>query len=437
MLLVACRGERVGNELLGGQVGSIVVAARQARSRHAKLARFAADDRLQVVVEDMDLHATQGLADRDDVAVERGRPDDAAGGIGGHLGRSVEVDQRGVGRELGDAPGEVARQQLAGRRHVAQPVEPDAGMARALDQGGEQRRHDDEARDLPFGQQRQQGHGVASRRIVGNDARNALQQAAEGLPDGIDEVQCRLAAAQLVGGEGECVPHPFEAAQDRAMRPQHALGQPRRARRVDHIGQGILCHRGVARAGCQNGQARRCRLRQDLVDAEDGRARLPEKGELVEKRPRRQDHRRGRVLEHEAQTKLRVGGIEGNPRAAGLEDAEHARRRFDAAAEGKPDHRSGRQGGIRRGVAGGAHRCGNEFGAAVQFGKGRLPRAGDQGERFRCSPCGLFEERVNQGGFAHGLSPSRLGCRLRSGVRTDAIAALATRLAIARTKGAT
>jgi hypothetical protein len=233
------------------------------------------------------------------------------------------------GRQLADAPAKGAGQQLAGRGDIAQRIETRAGMAGGVDQGGQERRHDDDPGDAPLGQQVEKRQRIARRDVVGDDTGNALQQAAEHLPDRVDEVQRGLVAAQLVGSEREGFPHPFETAEHGPMGPEDTLGRSRGAGGVEHIGQRVGMPFGGApvRPSLDGGR----RGGQNLVEAKRPGRRVGEEGELLEQRARRQDQRRRRVPQHELQPAFRIRRIERNPGATCLEDTQCAGRRLDSA----------------------------------------------------------------------------------------------------------
>jgi hypothetical protein len=65
--------------------------------------------------------------------------------------------------------------------------------------------------------------------------RNARQQRAKNLPDGIDEPEVGLLAAHVARHEGIISPHPRKTIHGAAMRSFDAFGGAGRSRSVDHI----------------------------------------------------------------------------------------------------------------------------------------------------------------------------------------------------------
>ena len=102
----------VVDELLGGQVFAVAIAARDTSAAHAQLALLAFADRLERIIEHIGCHARHRAADRDRAA----RHDIAAQARHGAFGRAITVDHAAT---LGPAVGNVARQGFAA--HVKQP----------------------------------------------------------------------------------------------------------------------------------------------------------------------------------------------------------------------------------------------------------------------------------------------------------------------------
>ena len=117
------------------------------------------------------------------------------------------------------------------------------------------------------------------------------------------------------------------------MLDHHALWRAGRARGVDHIG-------GVVRVEVERAARWRAAARSPASRRRAARCwrRAPPRGQPVEQRRLRHQHRRAGVRQHERQPLARVGRVERQIGAAGLEDAEQPDHHLGRALDAQPDH---------------------------------------------------------------------------------------------------
>jgi hypothetical protein len=193
----------------------------------------------------------------------------------------------------------------------------------------------------------------------------------EELPDRGVEPVGRLLEEDVVGGEGEAVRRPQDAVDDGAVRDGHPLRPPRRARRVDDVGQVPRQRPGAGALGRERGEQRR-RLgrveRDDLGGGESSELRAREQRGLGE-----EDGGPG-VGHHEAEAVGRVGGVEREVGRTRLECAEDGDDHLRRALQEEADDRLGA--GAER-----AQVMGEPVGALVKLGVGQLLALEAEGDR--------------------------------------------------------
>ncbi len=225
--------ERAGDETLGSQPRTLVVATGQALPGQVQLAEHAHRHRLQVAIEDVAGQVGDRPADRHRVlALLHAGP---VGDVDGRLGRAIEVIEAGL-RQLGEhlLLG-VRRQRLAAANDAFQAGAGDDVFV--LQEGLQHRRHEVQRVD-PFAvDQRHQLRRVAMVTRRGHHQTCPTHQRPEELPDRHVEaerglLQHRVADAQAVG-----LLHPAQAVAQRRMAVAGALGLTGGTGGVDDIGE--------------------------------------------------------------------------------------------------------------------------------------------------------------------------------------------------------
>ena len=225
--------ERAGDETLGSQPRTLVVATGQAPTGQVQLAEHAHRYRLQVAIEDVAGQVGDRPADRHRVlALLHAGP---VGDVDGRLGRAIEVIKAGL-RQLGEhlLLG-VRRQRLAAANDAFQAGA--GGDVFILQERLQHRRHEVQRVD-PFAvDQRHQLRRVAMVARRGHHQTCSAHQRPEELPDRHVEaerglLQHRVADAQPIG-----LLHPAQAVAQRRMAVAGALGLTGGTGGVDDIGE--------------------------------------------------------------------------------------------------------------------------------------------------------------------------------------------------------
>ncbi len=365
------------HKALGGQVRAVEVAPRQAVAADAELARRSQGYRPQLAVQ----HPDAGIGDRPpqrhapafrdglDVVADRERR---------ALGRAVAVEHPVAGLALLQRfPHPARRQRLAAGQQVPHPAKAPRRLPHDL---VEKRRGQEARRDVPpphgLPQRGRRQHHVARkdhRRRAGQQRPPDLEGG--GVEGGVREMRRPVPRPQahVVGVQHQPV--------DRPVRHGHALRPPRRARGVEHVGQGVAAP-----------------LRRNLFPAWIcGQGRQRQDACLLWDRPQDDSHRGAAVLQQVAAALGGVRGIERHVEAAGLEHPEHAgdqlrralqveRHRHLGAApppDPPPDPHSAQ---VPRQAAR----------APVQLGVGHLPAIPEHGRRLRRPRRGLLEDAVHR-----------------------------------------
>ena len=290
------RVEGIGDEPLGGQVGSPPVALRDARAREPQLARRARGQLLPRGVEHIGPRAGKGRTEGEAPAAAH----QLARGEGGVLGRPIEMPEPFDARvqdPLGERGGQRLARQADGARLRRQRPE-----AQQLGEGG--------GHGVDEGDLRREGRLRQGEEILRQQQRPPEREGAEDLEDRQVEADRGRAqhAGQLLRGEG--LRRPVDQRRAVAMGERHALGPAGRAGGVDQVGE----IPGRDRDG------RRPPTRRDLGE----RRRVEGQGEVGVRRDV-VDAGRGIV------------GIERHIGRAGLQRAEDGRHEVDPPRQGDPD----------------------------------------------------------------------------------------------------
>ena len=119
-LVEAAWTEGIGDELLGSEFGAIQVAACQAGAAGIEFARDTDRDRLQGVVEDVDLRVGDGTADGNRRMELFGRGDRETAGEGRVFGGAIAIDELTAWQMLEDLAGMGDRNDIAAGQQLAQ-----------------------------------------------------------------------------------------------------------------------------------------------------------------------------------------------------------------------------------------------------------------------------------------------------------------------------
>ena len=340
---------RVGQELLGGQLGAAQIALGDAGTDDAELAGLAGRQQPHLGVDHQQAVVGQWLADRDRIArLQLGQ----AGRYGG-FGRPVAVEQ--AARRRGPA--------LDQRRRADFAAEVDQAQAGHV--GAEQRqqgRHRVQHGDAVGRQRARQRVGVG-----GDLARSDPERGADqvGNPDFLErhvEGDRKALVDPVVGAHAEPLVFAAQEMADRALADRHPLGLAGRARGVDHIGR-------LLRAGAAAPQQRigMLLLQIGLVPDLTG-----DRVELMLQAMPGHDAEGLRVFQADLHPLGWRLGVEGQPGGAGLGDRELAHQQVDAARQPEAED-------LARSHALGDQVMRHQVGAGVELAVAQAQRAADQG----------------------------------------------------------
>jgi hypothetical protein len=319
-------GEGIAHEAVRRQLRPVQIASGHAGSAHVHLARHADGDGLALRVEEAHVEIRDRDADHAPGArFHVGHRQRSVGHVDRRLRDAVHVHEPRLTVAVTREPRTQALQveRLPAEDHVTQSqlVRRGSGREIGLD-------------EVPERQRRlvEDGHALAAQQLVERVWRSAhpirddhqpptVEKGAPDLPDrevegvGVEE-RPHIPGAEAKPGVGGVEQPRYVAVGDLA-----ALRLPRRARRVDHVGQ-------IRGAGPTREVALRPfpRIVDEHVDRGPGRQGVPE-------RTLGDDDGDARVLHHERQAVLRIGGIEGQISAAGLEDPQDGHDEVQRALE--------------------------------------------------------------------------------------------------------
>ena len=241
--------EGVGNEAFSGQIGALVVAARQALPADVQLAQHAQRRELAVGVEHVELRVGERTAQRHTLrfrwqaaSVEERDVVDLGGAV---LVQHTCVRQRGA-----KARDQLRRQQLA-----AQTPEQKVRQARGWQrfergqQQPQQRRHQHDARDALARKLVEQRLRLGQQRVGEEQARRAVQQRGEQLGQRDREGQRRALAGDLGLCERVGLGEDADAVEQLPLRHRDPLGLTGRAGGVDDVREVGGADRRDGRAG--------------------------------------------------------------------------------------------------------------------------------------------------------------------------------------------
>ena len=249
--------ERVGDEPVGGQVGTGGVAARELDTTEIQFPGVAGADGTQAGVE----HAGVGVPHR---PADRHRRvagvDLVTGDVDRGFGGAVQVVQPGIrpGGERGR--GDRRGQRLAGGEHLSGCGGP-GGVAGHIEERRQHRRHEVHGGDPGVGHRGGQVVRVAVAVRAGDDHGRAGHQRPEQLPHRHVEGHRRLLQDRVRSADRVIGLHPGQAVHDGAVGDGHALGAAGRPGREEGVG-------GVAGTQARAGDRVAVRHRAGRVDRE-------------------------------------------------------------------------------------------------------------------------------------------------------------------------
>jgi hypothetical protein len=305
----------MGQETLGGQIGPVEVATGEVAAADVDLPQAARRDRLEVRVEQHDLGAGDGEAERHR---RPGRQRPAAAAPGEHrdcgLGRAVAVEQHGI-EHRADAAGEIGWHRFGAGHHRRQAAA--VGEVRLLEHGREVRSGEGDVGHRLVPDQAGQVAGVAGAARPGQHHRAAGHQRGEDLTDrGVE------ADGGLVKEPDRPPPlfaermHPPGKG---TVRHRHPLGAAGRPRGIDHVGGGERRHRG------QGGAAGALLVPRRIVDRQHLEATALQAVQDARQPGLGEHRRRAGVGEQVGQPFGRQLGVQGEVGGTGPQHGEQAR----------------------------------------------------------------------------------------------------------------
>ena len=290
-----------------------MVAPTDGDAADAELADDADPDDFERAVHDVYRDVRDGPADGDCALSGLACP---RGDVDGCLGGPVEIVQRHRLRHaLEEALREIHGQGLAAAQDAAHRRA--ARERAALEEHGEHGRGKVQSRHVRVAHQAGEVLHIAVAVGPCKHQARSVDERPEELPDGDAEAERSLLQHDVVAGEAVRAVHPHDAVVDCLVRVHRALGSTRRARREDHVREA---------------------LRERATD--DGRGAVLGPFISVEQNsggeePRvallGDDERDARVRHHEVEQLGRVAGVEGDVRAAGLQDREERDHHLEGA----------------------------------------------------------------------------------------------------------
>ncbi len=296
------------------------VAGGQIGAPHRDLARLPRRHRGSGRIDDQRLHVLDGLADGDHaVGHGTGRGEEELADQPA-LGGAEPVDEDAIGGEVLAEEREIAwRGAVALEANQTQGGERAAMRRDRAKEGGNGVIHGHRL----LGEPSREPLGAVARHVEGQ-RRGAVEEGAEQAGYGTAEGRPLEQGEAVVRGEPQGVGVAHHVVQDIAVRVEHALGAPRRARGVEdvgaRVGRDLEAGRLVTRRRGQRGHVQRGGVGRH-------RARAPGVARIGDDEPR------SRVGDRLAEAKRRVRGIEGHVDLAGLERAQHRHHLIDALGE--------------------------------------------------------------------------------------------------------
>ncbi len=191
------------------------VAAREANAAEIDLARHAAGDRMQLIVEEVGVGVRDRPPDRDGARFKRGGGGEVKR-ADRRLGRAVEVRQRAPRHHAKDAIVELAVHRLAAAEEHTQRITP--REERFVEQRAQKRRHEVRDRHALVMEEPRELGWILSRGGIGHHDARARDPRTEELPGRDVEAVGGALQHHVIGAEGINLRRPEHAIQDRAMR---------------------------------------------------------------------------------------------------------------------------------------------------------------------------------------------------------------------------
>ncbi|BDB61771.1 hypothetical protein RDE2_35650 [Rhodococcus sp. RDE2] len=320
------RPEGVGEETVGGQVGTVEVPARELDTGEVELAGAAHRHGTQPPVEDVCATVPLRNADRDAVHVAGSGPVVGDGDRG--LGGSVQIVEPGRAHPR-EVRGGLRRQGLTDDEDVPQRITRSGRRVR--DEDGEHRRHEVGDRDAVLGDPVRNVYRVAVPVGRRDHEGRADAQGHEETPQRHVEGRRGLLQVHVGGRQTVLVVHPLDLVVDRHVAHGHALRPARRTGGEDDVGGRVRQDRPAS-----FGVGERRRVEPRVVECVD-----VDRGDALGQRhivARRGEHRR-RVggLEDVGGAIGRVVGVDRHPGAPRLDDRVHADDELERTADGQSD----------------------------------------------------------------------------------------------------
>lgn len=329
--------ERIAHEALGRKRRTVQVALRDTRAADVDLARHADGHRRAVRVEHVDRRIADRPPDRRGLRGERARLGFPDRGERGGLGRAVRVQQMARRARFQHLPVDRRIGALAARDHAAQPREH-----RRIERHApvEQRRREEQTGDAD--RRQLAGERAEIEQIVAlhdADARAVEKRRPHFERRRVERrVRCEREPVRRVERRITAV---HRQPRDAAMRDEHALRLPARARRVHHV-----CRCVAAALRRASGRVRRPRpgeQRRQIALRHAGRRR-PVERRVAEHEPR------AAVLRDERLARGRIADIDGHVGGAELEHRELRRDEPDRRLEMQRDAIARAHAGVRERV---------------------------------------------------------------------------------------
>ncbi|SQA86933.1 Uncharacterised protein [Burkholderia gladioli] len=220
------------HEALGRQVGPVPVAGADRVALDVQHAHGAHRHRREPLVEQVDA-AVGDRPPRRCHRVQRGQLGALAIADVVQLAAAVVVVQASARQRGGEAPGQAAAERLACGGDVAQRAQ----LPGMLEQHGQVRGHQVQARHAMRLEGRREGRRVLDHRVGQDHLRHARQQPRQHLLDGGHEGHRGLLGDHLVGRVRRALPEGLQAVHQLAVLDHHALGLPGRTRGVGDVGE--------------------------------------------------------------------------------------------------------------------------------------------------------------------------------------------------------
>ena len=218
------------------QLGPLPIALGQAMSADQQLPRPSEGYRLERFVHHQESAPVDWPSDRNGTCRQVGGLDLMGGDVGRDLRRAVDVEQLAGWRDRKQTARRICRQHLSAGDDQAQAGKLLLPVVGQIQQRGEQRGHQGQARDAVTGQERQQKGSVGGDLLRGNHQPAPGKQRRQDLLHAVDETECGLVAEDIVRAGRQEAAHPVMPVQDAPACADDSLGFAGGARGIDDIG---------------------------------------------------------------------------------------------------------------------------------------------------------------------------------------------------------